>query len=60
MGLKAPGILVFLISVILAVIVLVARVFDAQIPFLTTPSYQFYGLFLAYVLLVLGNLARGL
>lgn len=60
MGLKAPSIIVFMISIILAVVVVIARVFNAEIPLLTDPSYQFYGLSLAYVLLVLGNLARGL
>lgn len=60
MGLKAPSIIIFLISIILAVVVIIARVFNAEIPLLTDGSYQFYGLLIAYILLVMGNLARGL
>ena len=60
MGLKAPSIIIFLISIILAVVVIIARVFNAEIPFLTDGGYQFYGLLVAYILLVMGNLARGL
>ena len=59
MGLKAPGILIFLASVILVVAVLIARFFGATIPFLTGDTYQFYGLLLGYVLLVVGNIVRG-
>ncbi len=60
MGLKAPNIIIFLLSIILAVVVIMARVFDAQIPLLTEGGSQFYGLLVAYILLVMGNLARGL
>ncbi|MGE3065965.1 MAG: hypothetical protein AB7K67_10275 [Hyphomicrobiaceae bacterium] len=60
MGLKAPGILIFLISVILALAVLFARFFGATIPLLTGESYQFYGLLAAYVVLLLGCIMRGL
>ena len=60
MGLKAPSIIVFLFSIILAVVVIIARLFEAQIPFLTDAGTQFYGLLVAYILLVIGNLARGL
>jgi hypothetical protein len=60
MGLKAPGIMVFLVSVILTVAVLIARFFGAQIPLLQGDSAQFYGLLVAYLLLVGGNLMRGL
>ena len=34
MGLKAPGILTFMFSVILTVVVLIMKFFQAQIPFL--------------------------
>ncbi|MEL6374547.1 MAG: hypothetical protein AAFR04_11345 [Pseudomonadota bacterium] len=56
MGLKAPGILLFLISVILSVVVLISRFFGADVPFLQADSTQFYGLLAAYLLLVVGNL----
>lgn len=60
MGLKPPGIIVFLLSVILTVTVLIARFFGATIPFLTGESAQFYGLLAAYLLLAAGNLMRRL
>jgi hypothetical protein len=59
MGLKAPGILVFLISIVLAIAALVSR-FGATIPFLTGDTSQFYGVLLAYLILALGCTMRGL
>ena len=60
MALKAPGILIFLLSIILALAVLFARYFNAVIPFLTGETTQFYALLGAYLVLVLGCIMRGL
>ena len=60
MALKAPGILIFLLSIILALAVLFTKFFGATIPFLSGESTQFYGLLLAYIILVLGCIMRGL
>jgi hypothetical protein len=59
MFLKAPGILIFLVSIILALGILYARYF-ADVPFLTGEASQFYALLIAYVILVLGCTMRGL
>ncbi|MCB1546604.1 MAG: hypothetical protein KDJ41_01965 [Hyphomicrobiaceae bacterium] len=58
MGLKAPSILVFLLSVVIAVCALVAFLFKAQIPLIT--GREFLTLFFAYLLLLLGTVMRGL
>lgn len=58
MGLKAPGILTFMISVILAVIVLVSTFFGADIPGLK--GNEFWALLTSYTILMLGCLLRGL
>lgn len=58
MGLKAPGILTFMLSVILVVAVLMAKFFGATIPVLT--GNEFWALLLAHLILVLGCLLRGL
>jgi hypothetical protein len=61
MALKAPGILIFLLSIVLALAVLFAKFFAATIPFLGSGDVQqFYGLLAAYVILVLGCIMRGL
>lgn len=60
MALKAPGILIFLLSVILSLAVLFARYFGASIPFLTGEATQFYAMGAAYLILVLGCIMRGL
>ncbi len=60
MALKAPGILVFLLSVILSLAVLFARFFGANVPFLTGDTTQFYAMWAAYLVLVLGCIMRGL
>ncbi len=58
MGLKAPGILTFMLSVILVVAVLMAKFFGATIPLLT--GHEFWALLTAHVILVLGCVMRGL
>jgi hypothetical protein len=60
MVLKAPGILTFLVSIILALGVLYARYFGSDVPFLTGEATQFYAMFAADVILVLGCIMRGL
>ena len=60
MILKAPGILTFLVSIMLALGVLYARYFGGDGSFLTGGATQFYGLLGAYVILVLGCIMRGL
>jgi len=59
MALKTPGKLTFLLSIVLAVAVLVAK-FGVAVPFLSDGAAQFYGLLAAYVILVLGCTMRGL
>ena len=58
MGLKAPSILTFMVSVILTVTVLIMKLFGAQIPFLM--GNEFWALLAAQVILVLGCVLRGL
>lgn len=58
MGLKAPGILTFMLSVIMVVIVIIAKFFDASIPVIS--GHEFYVLLLAHIILVLGCMLRGL
>jgi len=60
MVLKAPGILSFLLSIVLALAVLSARYFGASVPLLTGDVAHFYGLLVAYVILLLGCVMRGL
>ena len=60
MFLKAPGIVVFTVSIVLALGVLYARYFGSDVPFLTGEASQFYGMLIAYVILVLGCTMRGL
>jgi hypothetical protein len=60
MILKAPGILTFLVSIILALGVLYARYFGSDVPFLTGDATQFYAMLAAYLILVLGCVMRGL
>ena len=60
MILKAPGILTFLVSILLALGTLYARYFGADVPFLTSDATQFFALLGAYVILVLGCIMRGL
>ena len=58
MGLKAPGILTFMLSVILVVVAIIARFFGANIPVIS--GHEFYVLLLAHLLLVLGCMMRGM
>jgi hypothetical protein len=60
MTLKAPGILTFLLSIILALAVLFAKYFGSSVPLLTGDITQFYGLLAAYVILIFGCIMRGL
>ncbi len=59
MGLKAPGLLTFLISFIVMMAVLFAKFFGAKIPFLNENT-EFAGLLVAYMILALGCLMRSL
>lgn len=56
MALKAPGILTFLISVILVVAVLMIKFFGASVPGLT--GHEFWGVLAAHLLLASGCLMR--
>jgi hypothetical protein len=58
MGLKAPGIITFMLSVILTFTVLIIKFFGAQIPFVT--GNEFFALLLAQIILILGCIMRGL
>ena len=60
MGLKAPSMLTFLLSLIIMMAVLFAKYFGASIPGLTHDVTQFAGLLVAYILLLMGCLFRGL
>ena len=60
MGLKAPGLLTFLLSFVIMLAVLAAKYFHATIPGLTHDVSQFTGLLIAYVVLALGCLLRAL
>ena len=60
MALKAPGILVFTLSVILSLAVLFSRFFGATVPYLTGDVTQFYAMWAAYGILLLGCIMRGL
>jgi hypothetical protein len=59
MGLKAPGILTFMISVILTVSVLFTIFFKAEVPGLSGDN-GFWALLVAQVVLILGCTMRGL
>ena len=58
MGLKAPGIITFMLSVILTFTVLIIKFFGAEIPFIT--GNEFFALLLAQIILILGCIMRGL
>ncbi|MET0638709.1 MAG: hypothetical protein ABWZ19_01695 [Hyphomicrobium sp.] len=58
MGLKTPGIITFMLSVILTVIVLMSKFFGAEIPGITgNESWAMLG---AYTILMLGCMVRGM
>jgi hypothetical protein len=58
MGLKAPGIVTFMLSVILTVIVLTSKFFGAEIPGLT--GNESWALLTSYAILMLGCMVRGM
>jgi hypothetical protein len=58
MGLKAPGILTFMVSVIIVVCVLIAKFFNASIPFVS--GYELWAVLAAHLILVLGCIVRGM
>jgi hypothetical protein len=60
MALKAPGILVFMLSVVLSLAVLFSRFFGATVPYLTGDTTQFYTMWAAYLVLMFGCIMRGL
>lgn len=57
-GLKPPSIVTFMVSVVLAVIVLMSTFFDADIPGLK--GNELWALLLSYAILMLGCIAPGL
>ncbi len=58
MALKAPGIITFMLSVILVVVAIIGKFFGATIPGIS--GHEFYVLLLAHALLVIGCMMRGL
>lgn len=56
MTLKAPGILTFLVSIVLMVCVLMIKFFGASVPVLN--GHEFWGLLVAQMILVMGCLIR--
>lgn len=58
MALKAPGIVTFMLAIILTVTVLIMKFFGAEIPFLV--GNEFWALLTAHVILILGCIMRGL
>jgi hypothetical protein len=60
MALKSPGIITFMLSVILTVVVLITYFFPTQIPFFTGLEQQFWALLVAQLILIFGCIMRGL
>src|SRR5262245_36820160 len=60
MALKAPGILIFTLSLVLSLAVLFSRFFGASVPYLTGDTTLFYAMWGAYLVLLLGCVMRGL
>lgn len=58
MGLKAPGIITFVVSIILVVCAVVVRFFGAEIPMIA--GHEFMTVLVAYLILVMGCLLRAL
>lgn len=58
MGLSAPGIITFMLSVIITVCALVAKFYGAQIPLIQ--GHEFWALLIAQVVLTLGCLIRSI
>ena len=60
MGLKAPGIITFMLSVILTVSVMIVHFFGADVPVLKDTATHFYALLVAQSLLITACIMRGL
>lgn len=60
MGLKAPGLLTFLLSFVIMLAVMFAKYFGSSIPGLSGEVTQFTGLLIAYLILAIGCIFRGL
>lgn len=58
MALKAPGIITFMLSLILVVCAVVAYFFQAAIPVIS--GHEFATILLAYTILVIGCLIRAI
>lgn len=58
MGLKAPSIITFMLSVILTVVVLMSKFFGEEIPMLT--GNESWAMLVAYTILMLGCMVRGM
>jgi hypothetical protein len=58
MALKSPGIITFMLSVIITVVVLVVKFFGATIPLIQ--GNEFWALLVAQLILVMGCLMRGM
>ena len=58
MALKAPGILTFMISIILVVAVMMIKLFGASVPGLS--GHEFWGLLVAHAILVMGCMMRAM
>lgn len=56
MGLRAPGILTFIFSIVLTVMVVLMKFFQAKIPLLD--GHEFWVLLLAQVILIAGCIVR--
>ncbi len=57
MGLRAPGILTFILSIVLTVVVVLMKFFSAEIPLLT--GQEFWVLLVAQLILIIGCMVRG-
>ena len=57
MGLKAPGILTFMFSVVLVVVVIMVKLFAAQIPFVN--GHEVWWMLAAHAIMVAGCTMRG-
>ncbi len=58
MALKAPGILTFMLSIIMVVCVVMVKLFGASVPMVN--GHEFWMLFVAHGLLVIGCMMRGM
>jgi hypothetical protein len=56
MGLKAPGLLTFMIAVVLTVCILVVKFFAAEIPWIK--GHEFWALLVAHSVLLIGCMTR--